>query len=81
MRLRDLTLLALLLLTGCTSFPEVDRAGARYGGTAGAAPALVPLEDVLAAAGTGRPGGQITDALFSRADKLRARAASLRRPD
>ena len=76
MRLRDLTLLALLLLTGCTSFPEVDRAGARYGGTAGAAPALVPLEDVLAAA-----GGQITDALVSRADKLRARAASLRRPD
>jgi len=78
MRLRAQTLLTLLMLTGCASFPEVDRAGAHYGGP-GAAPDLVPIAGLLAAKGTGSDGPQINESVMRRADALRARAARLRR--
>lgn len=78
MRLRHLTLpAALLLLTACATFPEVDNAEARYSGS-GTTPDLAPMEDILAAAGTPLTDEASRDSLLGRADGLRARADRLR---
>jgi hypothetical protein len=61
----------LILLAACAAPPEV----APVAMTAGPAPAILPMEDVLAAAGQPGPG---TAGLEARAAALRARAAALR---
>jgi hypothetical protein len=65
-----------LTLTACATFPQVDAAASK---SAGPAPALLPMEELLAqtsAAQAEAAGNSLT----ARAAALRARAAALRRP-
>ena len=77
MRTPLLPLLAVVLLSACATFPEIDRAALRYGG-AGAAPPLVPLDEVLIGAEPGRASDASRDSLAARATGLRARAGAIR---
>lgn len=74
---RPLLLLA-LLLAGCATFPEVDRAGAAF--DEAPAPRLLPTDQVLAA-GEAAPRGAAAaqGALTARAEALRSRAEAIRR--
>ncbi|MFV0491482.1 MAG: hypothetical protein ACK5M4_06670 [Pseudorhodobacter sp.] len=69
-------ILSFALLTGCASFPDVQRAGAVPSG--GSAPDLVPTETLLAMEASPRATEESTAALAARAAGLRARAAGLR---
>lgn len=60
------SLILVLVLVGCTAFPEVDAASR---GVAGRAPALLPLDVILAAE---EPAAE------ARGDALAAQAAALR---
>ena len=63
-----------LVLAACATFPQVD-AVARV--SVGPAPALVPMDDLLAQ--TGQPRAEAAgNNLTQRAQALRARAAALR---
>lgn len=64
-------------LSACASFPEVDRAQATLAAP-GAPPALIPLEEALAQAGTVRVTEAERARLAARAAALRARAAAMR---
>lgn len=63
-------------LAACATFPEVDRA--QSGLAPGAAPALVPLDEALAQAGSARVSEADAERLAARAAALRARAAAMR---
>lgn len=71
-------LLLALLLAGCATFPEVDRAGAPFDDAP--PPRLLPTDQVLAA-GEGAPIGAeaAQRSLTARADALRRRAEAIRR--
>lgn len=70
----------LALLAGCARFPEVDRFPPATGGAA--APALLPLDDLLSQAAVASAGGTQAagEALAARAARLKARAALMRGP-
>ncbi len=69
--------LALLLLAGCATFPQVDAAGRAF--TDAPAPQLLPTARILAL-GEAPPGGAeaAQAALTARAAALRNRAAAIR---
>lgn len=67
---------AILLLSACATFPEVDRASAPYDNAA--PPRLLPTDQVLAAEGADLSGPEANAALLARAEALRARAGALR---
>lgn len=68
-------LAALLAIGACTTFPELEAAEA---GKAGAAPALLPMDQILGAAGAPPAGDPAGGALSGRAAGLKARADALR---
>ena len=72
-----LILAALAALAGCADYPEVIAAESA---TAAAAPPppLLPLDEVLAQAGTAQVTPETTAAIEARAAALRSRAAALR---
>lgn len=72
---RALCLLALLALIGCTPLPDIALPAP---GSTAQTPALLPMEEVLARAGTAPQGEATTARLEARAAALRARAATLR---
>jgi len=72
----DLRLLPLVLIAGCASFPEVDRAERLLG--EGPAPILLPTEDLLARVDAPSRVGNSQATLVARAAALRARAVLLR---
>lgn len=63
--------LLLLTLTACAPFPEIDALGPE----SAAPPQLLPIDDLLAQAGT--PTADPGPALAGRAARLKARAAAL----
>ena len=70
------TLLLCLTLTACATFPQVDAAASK---AIGPAPALLPMDDLLAQ--TGQTGAEAAgNSLAASAAALRARAAALRNP-
>jgi len=69
---------ALLLAASCGQFPEVHQAE-RNLATGQTTPSLVPVEDLLALDTTPRASETSIAAVDARADRLRARAAALRR--
>ncbi len=69
---------ALLMLASCGASPDLGQAG-RDLAASGPAPALVPVEDLLALDNAPRASETATAAVDARADRLRARAAALRR--
>lgn len=82
--IRPVLAIGLLALFGaCASFPEVDAAQARFAqgaGGASVAPALVPIDGLIAQAVPGRATAGARDALAGRAAGLRARAGAMRGP-
>ena len=68
----------LALLASCSQFPEVREAEQRLASQQ-AAPALVPVEDLLALDTAPRATEGSIGAVEGRADRLRNRAAALRR--
>ncbi len=77
--MRPALLLAVLSLSGCTQFPELD-ARARTDMQAVPWPALVPLDGAVAEAGNTTAAEAARATLEARAAALRARAAGLTRP-
>jgi hypothetical protein len=69
-------LVALLLVSACATFPEVDRAASGHG--KGPPPQLVPTEALLARAGVVVGAEAAQASLQARAAALRARAARIR---
>jgi hypothetical protein len=69
-------LIALLLVSACATFPEVDRAANGHGN--GPLPQLVPTEELLARAGVVVGAEAAQAGLQARAAALRARAARIR---
>ncbi|AGY32433.1 hypothetical protein GQF56_05090 [Rhodobacter sphaeroides] len=69
-----LILAAMAALAGCTAFPEVE---ARTSRADEPAPPLLPLDELLARAGTPTVTPETQASLEARAAALRARAASL----
>ena len=67
-------LILCLSLAACATFPEVDAAANK---SVGPAPALWPMDDLLAQAGQPRAEAA-GSSLIARAAALRARAAALR---
>ena len=68
-------LILCLTLSACASFPGVDAAASK---ATGPAPALLPMDELLAQ--TGQPRAETAgNSLTARAAALRARAAALRR--
>ena len=78
MRLLRLACLALAPLAGCATFPELE-ASVRPGVRSASYPDLVPLEVLEAQIDEDRIGAGTQETLEARADRLRARAARLRR--
>ena len=70
------TLALCLTLTACAGFPQVDAAASTANGPA---PALLPMDDVLAQINPDQ-AETAGNSLTARAAALRARAANLRRP-
>lgn len=70
----------LLILTACSQFPEVRAAEERLTSDQ-SAPNLVPVEDLLALDTAPRATEGSIGAVESRADRLRNRAAALRRTE
>jgi len=68
----------LFFCAACSQFPEVREAEQKLL-SAQAAPSLVPVEDLLALDTSPRATDGSINAVESRADRLRARAAALRR--
>ena len=69
-------LILCLTLAACASFPEVEAAASK---ATGPAPALLPMDQLLAQ--TGQPKAEAAgNGLTARAAALRARAAALRKP-
>lgn len=67
-----------IVLSGCTQFPELDRAIPKSEQT-GPYPALLPLEDLVAQTQEPRIEESEADTVAARAAALRARAARLKR--
>lgn len=74
-----LALVIPVLLLGCATFPEVERAENQFA-RPGVEPQLVPIEGLIAQAEAGRATVASRDALAQRAARLRARAAAMRGP-
>ena len=70
-------LLALLLLTACTSFPQVDAAKSNLSATA-QTPALLTAEEMAVLMGDPALAEVAGESAAARAARLRARAAALR---
>lgn len=71
--------LAFGLLTGCTSFPELDSAvGAQAGH--GNAPRIVPIEPLLAQGRQDHTPPALVPEMEARVARLKARARALSRP-
>ncbi|MBL4917176.1 hypothetical protein [Szabonella alba] len=73
-------LLALLMTASCGTFPDLGEDG-RSLAAPGPAPVLVPVEDLLALDTAPRARASGTGAVEARADRLRNRAAALRRTE
>lgn len=71
-------ILPLIVLIGCTDFPELD-ASMGTGAKDLPFPTLKPLDGLLADAADTKISNATTDALAARADALRRRADRLRR--
>lgn len=75
---RLMVLAALATAAGCSQFPEVDAFAASQ--ATGPAPALLPLDQVLAADAAPARAADAGEALAARAALLKARAALMRGP-
>ncbi|MGP3697489.1 hypothetical protein [Rhodobacter sp. NSM] len=73
-----LTLAAMLLLGACADYPEVIEAQSARADAP--APPLLPLDELLARAGTATVTSDTEASLEARAAALRARAAALQAP-
>ncbi|MDZ4136487.1 MAG: hypothetical protein U1D06_12970, partial [Paracoccaceae bacterium] len=71
-----IAMLALLAIAGCAGFPEIRRAEAQAG--QGAAPPLLPMDQLVARVGGAQATDASREALAARAARLRARAAEMR---
>lgn len=80
MPIRTAPMLGMLLaLAACATFPELDAANsAAKDAVGGAPPALLPMDQILGAAGTPPDGDPAGAALAGRAAALKARADALR---
>lgn len=67
---------ALLLITACTDFPDLDGTTSREALRA-PYPVLVPAEDITSRVASGQITPETVASLEARADRLRARASAL----